>query len=84
MLGEAVIPGSLKKFDYKDKDGYVIYRLSVLNMPSKVIVEEEQDLDPKEKMARKIKNRTPLETVIANVKELKGTVREFKFNPEES
>lgn len=34
-LGEGVVPGSLRKFNYKDKDGYVIYRFMVLEVPRK-------------------------------------------------
>lgn len=32
LLGEGVVPGSIRKFNYKDKDGYVIYRFMVMTL----------------------------------------------------
>lgn len=56
MLHEAVVPGSLKKFDYKDKDGYCVYRMMVFLGPpqkNKVV-----DVDPHAK-----KDKTVVEQV---------------------
>ncbi len=71
LLGEGVVPGSLRKFNYKDKDGYVIYRFMVMTLV-------------KPQVPAGNKAMTAMEQVVANCKELKVTVRDFKYDPEES
>jgi hypothetical protein len=75
-LHEAVIPGSLKKFDYKDKDGYCVYRMMLFVGPPK---KQNVDVDPNAK-----KEKTVVEQVHHVARELKVTLREHTHNPVES